>query len=390
MLFLKRDADKVLKTMLERVKSETNITVTTPGSVARTLFEIIADEIGLDYAYFDTNMQQLFISTASGDALDQIGAMFGVTRTTTTTSVLSNSGSVYFYLNTSADHVAGTADKTAASPITIPSGTLLSTNSINTTAYNPVTWETTVSTTIQTGAYLAYTTVTPVQSEQKTIGEGTLVFHNLDSTDFPDVYVYNKRDLDTNVSIESDGNYRYRIGKAVLGLGTGNATALRLAGLSISGVKDVKILPLAEGVGTVSAIVVVEQPGTGGGTTAFSNAGTAIRSAASVGDLVFIERPTELPVTISGKILLRSGTTTQAMRDAVEQSIIRYLGSLSIGDPIIYSRLIADAMNISPDIREFAIDDGGFTVNGQVVPRTNYRTKEREQVYPQAGGITIL
>ena len=388
-MFVKRDADKILSSMLERVKSETNISVTTPGSVARTLFEIIADELALDYNYFDTNMQQLFLSSASGEALDKIGTLFGVTRTSTTTSVSSNSGSVYFYLNSSADHVPGTADMTASSPVSIPTGTLVSTQSIS-IGYNPVVWKVSATGTIPTGAYLAYVSVEPVNSIQKTVGAGTVLFHNLDATLFPDVYVYNKRDLETDNTTETDSNYRYRISKTIREIGTGNQVALRLAGLSVTGVKDVKVLPLAEGAGTVSVLVVLEKPGTSDGTTAFNQAGTAIRNVASAGDVVFVERPTELPVTITGSILMRTGAPSSEVKTAVQQSIIRYLGTLSIGDPIIYSRLIADAMNVSPDIREFAIDDGGFTVGGNVVARTNYRPKENEQVYPQTGGITIL
>ena len=387
MLFLKRDADTILSSMLERVKSETSITVTSVGSVTRSLFEIIADELGADYDLFDVNMQQLFISTASGDGLDKIGEIFGVVRTTTTGSAAANSGSVYFYLNSSADHVAGTADMTATQSITIPAGTRISTGPI-TVAYNPVLWKTTSSCTIPANGYLAYAEVEPINSLQTTVGVGKMIYHNLNTDTFSDVYVYNKRDLETNSSLETDSNFRYRISRAVHEVGTGNSMALRLAALATAGVKDVKVLPLAEGIGTVKVVVVLENPATQEGTAAFTNASGEINRVASVGDLVFIERPNELGVDITGVLLTKSGTATSSLKTAAKNMVTSYLEKLSVGEPIIYSKLISDAMNISPDIREFAVVDGGFTVGGVPVARSNYYTKETDQVYPQT--ITVL
>jgi uncharacterized phage protein gp47/JayE len=382
-----RTSDQILSAALTRILDETDITVQSPGSVIRTLFEIFAEEMAFDYRVFENNATQLYLSTSTGDSLDKLAELFGISRTITGGSLSSNLGIVYFYLNSSADHVPGTSDMMAAGNIVIPAGALLSTAVIE-TMRDPVTWRTTAAVTILEDSYMSYASVEPVTYNQYTIGEATLVYHDLDTTTYPYVYVYNRADLEAKPSYESDTNLRYRISQAIQGIAGGNETALRLAVLAVDGVRDCVVTPKLHGIGTVDVTVVLEDPGNTDASTIFSNASTAVNEIAAAGDMVFINRPVERRVDISGTIkYTTTAYSSSSVAAAVEASITRYLNSLSIGDPIIWSRLISDVITTSPQIRDFDIIDGEFMVDNESMAKGNVTAKAAEQFYP--GSITV-
>lgn len=373
-----RSSEQILGAALSRLTRETDVTITSPGGVARTFFEIVAEELGYDFRIMDANISSLFVSSAGGAALDKLGTIFGVARQESHSEIDANEGRLYFYLNSVSDHQPGSSDIDASYDVVIPAGTFVSTSGVET-------WMTTADCTIATGSHMAFASVKPVTTTINSVGVGTVVNHNLDPAIFPNVYVYNRMDLEVFDDIESDGNYRYRIVNAINLAAKGNALALRLAALGTPGVRDCKVVPLANGVGTVRVVVVPDASGINDANGYFSDAQLNVMSAASAGDIIEIVRPNETRIDIKAVV---SGGVSDREITAMKGNIRRYLASLSIGDPVSSARITNEAISSSPNVKDFAIMDGGYTFNGVAKVFTKVEALEDEMFYP--GTIDIF
>src|SRR5688572_9024934 len=100
--YLIKNKDEILRSALQKLSEKTQITATSPGSVARAMAEVIIEEIGDLYSVLDFNMASSFVSTAQGRALDQLGLLYNVTRKTLAdvAAIDKSLGSFYFYLDT--------------------------------------------------------------------------------------------------------------------------------------------------------------------------------------------------------------------------------------------------------------------------------------------------
>jgi uncharacterized phage protein gp47/JayE len=373
-----RNREQILGAALSRLTRETDVSITTPGGVAQTFFAIIAEELGYDFRIMDANISSLFVSTAGGTALEKLGSIFGVARQVSYSSIDSNRGRIYFYLNSNPNHELGTSDEDAETDIVIPAGTFVSTQDVG-YGQNPITWVTTEECTILTGSHMAFASIKPVTSTLNSVGSGTMLYHNLDTSTFPHVYVYNRMDLEVYDDIESDGNYRFRIVNAINMAAKGNTLALRLAALGTPGVRDCKVVPMANGVGTVKVVVVPDSAGIDDANGYFSSAVTNIVAVASAGDILEIVQPSETRVDIKAVV---SGNVTSRELAAIEANITRYIASLSIGETISSARIINEAITSSPNVKDFAIMDGGFTFNSEPRVFAKVEASEDEMFYP--------
>jgi uncharacterized phage protein gp47/JayE len=395
-----RTSDQILAAALTRLVAETSVTVTSPGSVARTFYEIIAEEMGHNYKIMDANISQMFVSTAGGAALEKLGTLFGVTRLSSSVPIDKNEGRVYFYLNSSPSHVPGTSDIfNEGTAISIPKGTLISTNNIDGAIFsNPIVFKTTEDAVIETNAHMVFVSIEVVESTVNTVSEGMVNFHNISGQST--LYVYNRTDLQLVEGSESDINLRYRIANAINGSAKANTLALRLAALGSIGVRDCKVVPLAYGVGTAKVVITMEQPSSVPGvTTKFSNASQAVKSAASVGDVIECVMPAETLVSLSAVIM--GDNISTRIKDLAKRAAIRYISSLSVGEALSTSKLTSEILSVSPQIRDFAIigsgftpngspSDYGFQINGRPTVYSRVEAKEDEQFYTTAASIVIL
>jgi uncharacterized phage protein gp47/JayE len=395
-VFVRRTEDEVFQKILTQVINDTTISVMNPGGIARTLIELISKALGNTYAIFDINVNQLLVSTAGGEALDRLGALLGVSRNTVSVSYGANTSGVYFYLNDSTTHTPGVASHPSPVSITIPSGTVIS--SENDTNYElPNSWVTTETTTLASGQYRAYAAVEKKNIITYTSPRGTLVHHDMDTSAYDGdlgtkvLYVYNTEDLEAQSTFESDGNYRYRIVSQLQRLAAGNATALRLAALAVTGVRDAKVRPLARGIGTVDVLVIPEVAGQYNSTLS-SSVTTALNSVVSAGDILTVNSSTQTQVDVSGTAIFseRVGVGTNGrLTLQIQSAITNYINSLSSGDPLIIAKLVNTAMSVSPDISNFVIRSGsGLTIGGTQVPVNDYNVGKDEQLY--AGTITVV
>lgn len=391
-----RTSEQILGAALNRLVAETPIDITSPGSVARTFFEIISEEMGYDYRIMDTNLSQMFVSTAGGAALDHLGTLFGVTRRSTSIAIDKNEGRVYFYLNSSPSHVPGTSDiHNDGAAIVIPKGTLLSTESISGGFNNPVVFRTTEAATIETNAHMTFVSIEPVNSVVNTIGEGTLKFHDISNTQ---LFVYNRADLEIAQGRESDTNYRYRIVNAVNQAAKANTYALRLAALGCDEVRNCKVIPLANGVGTARVVITMERPGDPTMVAKFATASAAVKAVASVGDIIECVMPAETLVSLSA--VLVGDNLTSRIKQLAKAAVVRYISGLDVGENLSTTKLVSEVMSISPQIRDFAIigsgstsgnpSQYGFAINGTPTVFAIVEAKEDEQFYTTEASISIV
>jgi uncharacterized phage protein gp47/JayE len=68
--------------MMERLMANTDIDTVSPGSVVRSLLEIINDQFEETYKYLEAYIPMAFLSTAQNEYVDLLGSLFNCTRYT--------------------------------------------------------------------------------------------------------------------------------------------------------------------------------------------------------------------------------------------------------------------------------------------------------------------
>ncbi|MDK2600686.1 baseplate J/gp47 family protein [Bacillus stercoris] len=77
---MKKSREEILNDLDYRLRSQTDITNTDPGSVARTFLEVLTEEFYEFYDELDLAVSMGFVSTATGSYLDLIGALLDCKR----------------------------------------------------------------------------------------------------------------------------------------------------------------------------------------------------------------------------------------------------------------------------------------------------------------------
>jgi len=85
MAFLKRSLTEIIDDAITRIKENTPITNFKEGAIARSIVEAIAPEFPTLYNFMEDVRNSGFISTATGQYLDFIGALFSYERRTVST-----------------------------------------------------------------------------------------------------------------------------------------------------------------------------------------------------------------------------------------------------------------------------------------------------------------
>lgn len=75
-----KSVTEVSNSIANRLKTQTNVTALDPGSIARTIVDIISEEFGDFYKELELTTTMGFVSTAKGQFLDMIGALLNCTR----------------------------------------------------------------------------------------------------------------------------------------------------------------------------------------------------------------------------------------------------------------------------------------------------------------------
>lgn len=147
---------------------------------------------------------------------------------------------------------------------------------------------------------------------------------------------------------EGDDNYRYRIAHRWEEAATSNEIAVRLAALSVAGVRDVMMRPYVLGSGSF-AIYPVAEAGVDP-SDLVKPIEDAMKRQAGYGTRHVVTLGEELPVGIELEILfdptLSSGEQSRLLREA-EHLTGTYIESLGLGSPLIITQILHRIMGLN-------------------------------------------
>lgn len=376
-MYLKRTKEEILRQALHKLSNRTTITATSPGSVARTLVEILADDLGDFYGTLDFNLQQSMLSTATGRSLDLIGSMYNVKRKTLgrTAAVAAIVGSFYFY-----------SDVPAPEDIVIPSNTLVGFAS-NDLVSRQYAFVTTDSVTLRQGRLRVYAPVVSSSVDSTyTAAPGTLVSHNFASPAGIIIRCTNPKPISPQLGQETDTDYRNRIISESRRQAGGTDLSLRMTSLAVNGVRNVQVINMPKGLGTVEVVVNAENHAASDEIVA--RVANALDKVRPVGVRLEVRSPDMIPLDVSVVVTTKVGTVAldAEIIQRVKNAILRYINTLSVGDPFVYNQMVSDVMGSMDDLRDVSFDS--LRMNGSPIIRKNYTPKRNEHIIP--GEISVL
>lgn len=375
----RKKKNDILQTVLRTLETQTSITATSPGSVARSIAEVITSELGDFYDLLDYNISQTLISTATGGSLDKIGRLYNVERNKLSEINLvdANTNTFYFYLDTPYH-----------TPITIPAGTKIYSNNTSYVA-SQIRFEIPRDVVIPVGRRKVFAPLRASSSDFGiTVGSGTLTVHDLVSPSGTSVKCTNPKSIESRAAYESDENYRTRIISEIRVNAGGTLTALRFSALKVQGVRDVRIAPARYGLGSMEMLVISET-----GTTSASVRGlvsAALEPVRPAGVRLYLKDPTRTEIGMNIGLIVPNIATPEG-RDLVARvnlATTLYLNSLLPGDKLVYSQLLQRILDASDQIQDVRMIN--FSSNGSEVARTNYDPAYDEQVVPGEIRVSIL
>jgi len=328
----------ILIDMLRTAMQKTGITTTSPGAKARAILEAMSSKLGSVSSQFEQNILQSYLDGAQGRYLDYIGDMMGVKRFGATPGSFSgNDKLLKFYREDSSN------------PLTIPSGTIVSTESGGTgTAYRTI-----IQADMPSGSegYEMYVSaISTSTGSTQNIAKETLVYHNLSNQ--PDLKVTNEADIVLAQDTESDSNFRFRIANQVFAAEKANLTAIRIAALNVPGIADVTILPFFRGVGTFDILLKATTP-----TVPDSLVGSVRESlyfTIAQGVSFNVRSPKETGISMEINVTLSKPSNSdvkKTLQSNIQEVIMSYLDNLDIGESIIINEIVQRVMAVDDTIK---------------------------------------
>ena len=343
MLFT-RERQTMLSESLQALVRNTGLTNVNPGSVLRAIADMMVTELGHTNQILNTNRLMQYVTTASGPYLDLLGeGFFGLIRNAPSEAFATvNDQAVRFYTKDNsplANHLSDTY---------IPIDTEISTNddrikyrvSLNVPVDNT-----------QTSVFVPVEALEP--GNESNVGVGVLTKHNLTSNT---IAVNNPRDISSGMTHERDSEYRYRITNAVHTYARANETAIRMAALSVPEVADVIIQNASSGTGTFNLLLMPT------GNTVSDHAMQEVRSAVQFvkaqGILESVRQPNYVTAEILAQLSFVKGTPESekvTIRRNATTAILNYLGSLYLGETLVYNEVIQRVMEVSNNILDMRV-----------------------------------
>lgn len=373
-----KNKSEILVSILNGLERNAGITAVYPGSIARAFAESISSEISDLYEAFRFTVSQSNLSTASGRNLDLIGDLYGVSRKSVTNFVAEErqSFNIEFFL-----------DKPHSADISIPAGTLLY-NDVSNFTTKQYSYKLSSAVIIAAGSTRAYGRAEPNFSDNSYVApKNTLTKHNFISPPTVLVFSNNPKEIYSNITSESDDNYRRRILSSLKTKAPGTVESVRFAALSVKGVKDVRIREATYGIGSCDIIVVPEV------SSAIKSLPQAILSAINsvkpVGVRFNVRVAEKISVSLAATVTIPSGNSDAVVTGIRNQAALfvkRYLNSLTIGDMVSFAQLEQQIKSSSDLIR--GVTFNSFTADGKELPLKDFMPNSVKE-YISAGNINI-
>lgn len=375
--YIRKNKAEILREALRKLQLEGTITATSPGSVARAFVEAITSELGDAYDIMDFNLNQNLLSTATGSALDSLGSLYGVNRKTINNlaAIDKQIGAFMFYVQ-----------NPLSVDVVIPKGTNIYTDTSTYTGQR-FSYSTTEDAVLISGRTRVYASIKPNFTDSVfTAGTNTLRLHDFTSPAGTVILCSNPKSIPAQQGYEDDEAYRVRIMKSVRLRAAGTLEAVRFAGLSVSGVRDVKIRQAPYGMGSFEAVIVPETNGNVNQT--ITNATNAMNAVRPLGVKMYTKQPIEVVFDISIDLVIPLANVSAVVDNVMQRAkigIARYINSLLPGNPIVYNRLIQIILDSSELIKDVIVKT--YSINGTEIVRRNYTPAEDQQIVP--GNIVV-
>lgn len=347
--FAVREFENMVEDTLQRiVDADIGITNIYAGSVIRTIIEAILAEVDIQNYSIDQIYKAMNIDTATGDDLDAIVAILGVTRRTATYG----EGTVVFGRS-----------NTYESDIAIQYAQMVSTKQ---DANGDIKEFIVIDEDAVLAAGQLQTTVNIRALEPGRIYLPTNTIIVMNTSVIGIQYVTNNVEFISGMDAETDDELRARAKQALAGLGKGTTAALRSAIINVTGVVDAVPMDLSRGVGTSDFVVITNDiPPPVTLTNAISE---AVRITKAAGIDIGIIYPTinsqNIVVTITNTLGI---AISESDIDEAGKAILKYCNNLSIGDTLIISQL---ERSIGNAIDNEDIDVVVGTPSANIVPTT--------------------
>lgn len=348
--FTIREFETMVEDTLQRIV-DANIGITNiyPGSVVRTIVEAILAEVDIQNYSIDQIYKAMNMDTATGDDLDAIVAILGVTRRTATYA----EGTVVF----------GRSDA-YESDIAIQYAQMVSTRQNMTDGSIREFMVIDEDAKLPAGDLQVSVNIRALEPGRVYLPTNTITVMNTSIIGIQ--YVTNNVEFVGGSDAETDDELRARAKQALAGLGKGTTTALRSAIIDIPGVVDAIVMDLSRGIGTSDVVVVTNDIPP---SDALKNTiNDVARTTKAAGIDVAIVYPTikTQDIVISINNTLGTAISIEDINKA-GKAVLAYCNGLSIGDTLIISQLeraIGNAINNAD------IDTIVQTPNANVVPTT--------------------
>lgn len=342
--------DELIATAISELRATTNISQLAPGAKARALLEITMRELGTMYNTFSTDMLQAFVKYATGEHLDLIAELVGLTRLQANRNAApANVKTQKFYVE------SGTFGNINDGTFTIPVGTLIRT-ATDVAGAAPIYYRVSEACVCTSTLSEVYASVQALEFGQiANVGEGTLVLHNFE---IYDDYLNNTLKT-TNIEsiayaaeVETDAGLRYRISNKVLGGEGANEASIRMAALSVPGVADVALDEFTYGIGTGSVYIKAITPTVS--QTLINTVNEALALKKAYGNLVEARTPKvvgvemELTLNLYKPISLDRSTD---LRKRVKDNITMYINRLDISESLQLDLLLREILSVDSNIR---------------------------------------
>lgn len=359
--------DELYNRMWNRVSQATGLTNNTESGIASNILKVFVQEMLGLWDELEAVDSSGNLSTAYGSYLDNIGNFFGVARlTASAASTLGNASSVRFTNN-------------SMSAVTVPNGTRVWPSSNPRLAYSTV-----FSVTVQPGAYALVDIIANGLGTDYNVGSGVI---DSSSLGLQTVTVTNDLPITTGTDLESDENYRARIKEELYRREGPNTQALHAALLQVPGVRDVLIMNLYRGTGTVDILIYGydrEVP-----QSVINDCQTVLDLTVAAGVSAIAKAPKSIYVDVEIKLKLKA-TTSLNVNNLVSASVRGYIDNLPIEDGtgnslLVYNELLARIQQSSTDIIDSNIV---LTVDNLPALRTNQSLNIGERFISRAINIS--
>jgi hypothetical protein len=341
---------------LRELRTYTDINQLAPGSKARTLLEIINRELGSAYTTFQNEHLQTFVRYATGQNLELIGELLGLTKNQATRNEITEADNIQkFYVSNNGNFGSINEINGVPTSFTIPAGTEVYTKS-RSAGEQLIVYRLVDDVVCNAVATVAYGAVRAVEyGVNSNVGPGSLVLHDYELyADYLNnsLKTTNIESIATATDSETNESYRYRIINQTLASEAANATAIRMACLTTPGVADVLLDEFSQGIGSGRAYIKGVTPVVSEAVIAATQLN--VTKVRAFGNSIEAKAPNTVGVEMVLGLNLFKRMTAVEEADLVNRTrdtLYQYINSLDINEALDVDMIIRKVLSVDSNIK---------------------------------------